>query len=110
MLFLVEGSRRKVAKAGLLANAVIEERGVFGDFVPSLFAAEQAPVMLQFSYQSRLETSCRRVFPAVFFATHRCLHAELLKQFLVSLSVVLPAVIRVVKRAFPGALVSDGPE
>lgn len=66
--------------------------------------------MLQFSYQSRLETSCRRVFPAVSFATHRCLHAELLKQFLVSLSVVLPAVIRVVKRAFSGALVSDGPE
>ena len=70
MLFLVEGSRRKVAKAGLLANAVIEERGVFGDFAPSLFAAEKAPVMLQFSYQSHLETSCWRVFPAVSFATH----------------------------------------
>ena len=66
--------------------------------------------MHQFAFQGAAEAFHRRAIPAVSFATHGRLHAKLPKQFLVSMSTVLAAAIRVVKQAFFRALGGDGPK
>ena len=51
IVFLVEGSRRKIAQTCLLANAVIEDLDVFNDFTLSLFAGGETRVVHQFGFQ-----------------------------------------------------------
>lgn len=48
IIFLHERGRRQIAKAGLLANSVVEDFDVFGDFTRGIGAGGEATVVAPF--------------------------------------------------------------